>query len=109
MLKLINLSKSYLTSEVETLALREVSLEIRQGEFVAIMGPSGCGKSTLLNILGLLDSPSEGRLFFLGEEIGRASERKLTLLRRAHIGFIFQNFNLIDDLTVEENVEVALI
>ncbi len=109
MLKLINVTKSYLTSEVETLALRQVSLEIRNGEFLAIMGPSGCGKSTLLNILGLLDRVSDGQLFFLGEDITRASERKLTLLRRAHIGFVFQSFNLIDDLTVEENVEVALI
>lgn len=109
MLKLINVTKSYLTSEVETLALRQVSLEIRNGEFLAIMGPSGCGKSTLLNILGLLDKVSDGQLFFLGEDITRASERKLTLLRRAHIGFVFQSFNLIDDLTVEENVEVALI
>jgi putative ABC transport system ATP-binding protein len=73
------------------------------------MGPSGCGKSTLLNILGLLDSPTEGQFFFFGEEIARATERKLTLLRRAHIGFVFQSFNLIDELTVEENVEVALI
>jgi putative ABC transport system ATP-binding protein len=108
-LELVDVTKSYFTSEVETLALSHVSIGIKQGEFLAIMGPSGCGKSTLLNILGLLDSPSEGRLFFLGEEVGRASERKLTLLRRAHVGFIFQNFNLIDDLTVEENVEVALI
>jgi putative ABC transport system ATP-binding protein len=109
MLKLVDVTKSYLTSEVETLALRQISLEIRQGEFLAIMGPSGCGKSTLLNILGLLDSPSDGRFYFLGEDIARASERKLTLLRRAHIGFVFQSFNLIDELTVEENVEVALI
>ena len=109
MLKLVNLTKSYLTSEVETLALRQVSLEIRQGEFLAIMGPSGCGKSTLLNILGLLDSPSDGQFFFLGEDIAKASERQLTLLRRAHIGFVFQSFNLIDDLSVAENVEVALI
>src|SRR5277367_5948140 len=109
MLKLVNLTKTYLTSEVETTALSNVSLEIRQGEFLAIMGPSGCGKSTLLNILGLLDSPSDGQFLFLGEEIARASERRLTLLRRAHIGFVFQSFNLIDELTVEENVEVALI
>jgi putative ABC transport system ATP-binding protein len=109
MLKLVNLSKSYATSEVETLALRQVSLEIGRGEFVAIMGPSGCGKSSLLNILGLLDSPSEGEFWFLDEDIARQPERKLTLLRRAHIGFVFQSFNLIDELTVEENVEVALI
>jgi len=109
MLKLVNITKSYLTSEVETLALRQVSLDVGQGEFLAIMGPSGCGKSTLLNILGLLDSPSDGQFFFCGEEIARASERRLTLLRRAHIGFVFQSFNLIDELTVEENVEVALI
>ncbi|HEY2531830.1 MAG TPA: ABC transporter ATP-binding protein [Xanthobacteraceae bacterium] len=109
MIKLVNITRSYRTSEVETLALRQVSLDVRQGEFLAIMGPSGCGKSTLLNILGLLDSPSDGQFFFLGEEIARASERRLTLLRRAHIGFVFQSFNLIDELTVEENVEVALI
>ncbi len=109
MLKLVNIMKAYRTSEVETLALRHVSLDIRQGEFLAIMGPSGCGKSTLLNILGLLDKPSDGQFLFLGEEISRASERQRTLLRRAHIGFIFQSFNLIDELTVEENVEVALI
>src|ERR1700733_5821858 len=109
MLKLVNLTKSYRTSEVETLALRQVSLDIRQGEFLAIMGPSGCGKSTLLNILGLLDSPSDGQFLFLGQDITRASERALTLLRRAHIGFVFQSFNLIDELTVEQNVEVALI
>jgi putative ABC transport system ATP-binding protein len=108
-LKLVNVTKSYLTSEVETLALRQVSLEISTGEFLAIMGPSGCGKSTLLNILGLLDRVSDGRLFFLGEDITRASERELTLLRRGNIGFVFQSFNLIDDLTVEENIEVALI
>jgi len=109
MLKLVNVTKSYLTNEVETLALRQVSLEVSQGEFLAIMGPSGCAKSTLLNILGLIDRVSDGQLFFLGEDVTRASERELTLLRRAHIGFVFQSFNLIDDLTVEENIEVALI
>jgi putative ABC transport system ATP-binding protein len=109
MIHLVDVTKSYQTSEVETLALRQISLDIRQGEFLAVMGPSGCGKSTLLNLLGLLDTPTEGRFLFLGEEISRASERKLTLLRRAHVGFVFQSFNLIDDLTVEENVEVALL
>jgi putative ABC transport system ATP-binding protein len=109
MLKLIAVTKSYRTSEVETVALREVSLDIRPGEFLAIMGPSGCGKSTLLNMLGLLDSPTGGQIFCHGKDISRASERELTLLRRAHIGFVFQNFNLIEDLTVEQNVDVALI
>jgi putative ABC transport system ATP-binding protein len=109
MLKLVDLTKRYRTSEVETMALNQVSLEIREGEFLAIMGPSGCGKSSLLNILGLLDNPTDGQFFFLGEEIARAGERKLTLLRRANIGFVFQSFNLIDELTVAQNVEVALI
>ena len=109
MLQLVNVTKRYRTSEVETLALRNVSLSILQGEFAAIMGPSGCGKSTLLNILGLLDMPSAGSLEFLGERLVGASERRLTRLRRDHVGFIFQNFNLIDDLTVAENIEVALI
>ena len=109
MLELVDVTKRYRTREVETLALSHVSLSIRQGEFVAIMGPSGCGKSTLLNILGLLDAPSEGRLVFFGEDLARASERRLTLMRRASVGFVFQSFNLIDELTVAENVEVALI
>jgi putative ABC transport system ATP-binding protein len=109
MLKLVDITKRYVTSEVETHALRHVSLDIQQGEFAAVMGPSGCGKSTLLNILGLLDSPSEGHFYFLGQDIAGASERQLTLLRREHIGFVFQSFNLIDELTVQENVEVALI
>jgi putative ABC transport system ATP-binding protein len=108
-LKLTDIAKSYRTTEVETRALDGVSLEIGSGEFVAIMGPSGCGKSTLLNILGLIDSPTEGSFLFLNEEIAGYPEDKLTKLRRAHIGFVFQSFNLIDDLTVAENVEVALI
>jgi putative ABC transport system ATP-binding protein len=94
---------------VETQALGEVSLEIAPGEFVAIMGPSGCGKSTLLNVLGLLDSPSTGAYWFFGEDVARHSERQLTRLRRERIGFVFQSFNLIDDLSVAENVEVALL
>src|SRR5579864_2136685 len=109
MLKLDDVSKVYRTSEVETQALDQVSLEIGDGEFVAIMGPSGCGKSTLLNLLGLLDSPTAGAYWFFGEEVSRRSERELTRLRREHIGFVFQSFNLIDDLTVAENVEVALL
>jgi putative ABC transport system ATP-binding protein len=109
MLKLVSLSRTYRTSEVETVALRRIDLDVRQGEFLAIMGPSGCGKSTLLNILGLLDSPTDGQFFFRGQDISQASERSLTLLRRAHVGFVFQSFNLIDELTVAENVDVALI
>jgi len=109
MLKLEHISKIYRTTEVETRALDDVSLDIRAGEFVAIMGPSGCGKSTLLNILGLLDSPSSGVYSFFGEDVAPASEQRLTELRRASVGFIFQSFNLIDDLTVAENVDVALI
>ncbi len=109
MLRLENISKSYRTSEIETRALDGVSLEVAAGEFLAVMGPSGCGKSTLLNILGLLDSPSSGAYFFFNEDVARASEQRLTTLRRASIGFIFQSFNLIDDLTVAENVDVALI
>jgi putative ABC transport system ATP-binding protein len=109
MLKLENISKIYRTTEVETHALDGVSFEVGGGEFLAIMGPSGCGKSTLLNILGLLDSPTSGVYSFFGEDVARASERYLTILRRATVGFVFQSFNLIDDLNVAENVEVALI
>jgi putative ABC transport system ATP-binding protein len=109
MLKLENIGKIYRTTEVETHALDGVSFEVGAGEFLAIMGPSGCGKSTLLNILGLLDSPTSGVYSFFGEDVARASERYLTILRRATVGFVFQSFNLIDDLNVAENVEVALI
>src|ERR1700680_1990608 len=109
MLKLENISKIYRTTEVETHALDGVSFEVGAGEFLAIMGPSGCGKSTLLNILGLLDSPTSGGYSFFGEDVARASEQYLTILRRGVVGFIFQSFNLIDDLNVAENVEVALI
>jgi putative ABC transport system ATP-binding protein len=109
MLRLDQISKTYRTTEVETSALAGVSLEISAGEFVAIMGPSGCGKSTLLNILGMLDSPTRGAFWFLGKDVAKVSEGRLNRLRRDHIGFVFQSFNLIDDLSVAENVEVALI
>ncbi|THD78288.1 MAG: ABC transporter ATP-binding protein [Phenylobacterium sp.] len=109
MLRLEDISKAYRTTEVETLALNGVSLRIDPGEFVAVMGPSGCGKSTLLNVLGLLDSPSSGVYDFFGEDVAKYPEAKLTRLRRERIGFVFQSFNLIDDLSVAENVEVALL
>jgi putative ABC transport system ATP-binding protein len=108
-LKLEHIGKVYRTTEVETQALSDVSLQIEAGEFVAIMGPSGCGKSTLLNILGLLDFPSAGSYQFFGEPVSSYPESQLTDVRRAAIGFVFQSFNLIDDLSVEENVEVALL
>ncbi|MGB6307435.1 MAG: ABC transporter ATP-binding protein [Steroidobacteraceae bacterium] len=109
MLKLEHVSKVYRTTDVETAALDDVSLEVKPGEFLAVMGPSGCGKSTLLNILGLIDSPTSGSYWFRGEDIARCSEEELTLRRRAGVGFVFQSFNLIDDLSVTENVEVALL
>ncbi len=109
MLKLEHVSKVYRGAEVQTAALDDVSLDVAQGEFLAIMGPSGCGKSTLLNILGLIDSPTEGRYWFMGEDVAGCSEEELTLRRRAGVGFVFQNFNLIDDLNVAQNVEVALV
>lgn len=109
MIKSNNLKKIYTTEEVETTALDNVNLEIRSGEYVAVMGPSGCGKSTLLNILGMLDKPSDGEYFFLGEEVSRYSERQRAHLRKENIGFVFQSFNLIDELTVYENVELPLL
>jgi putative ABC transport system ATP-binding protein len=109
MIKIENLEKVYRTEEVETKALNKVSLEVNDGEFVAIMGPSGCGKSTLLNILGLLDEPDGGSFQFLGTEIARFNERNRADLRKRNIGFVFQSFNLIDELTVFENVELPLI
>ena len=109
MIKTRNLKKTYVTEEVETMALNNVNLEIKEGEFVSIMGPSGCGKSTLLNILGLLDNPTDGDYSFLGHEVANLSERQRAQLRKGNIGFVFQSFNLIDELTVFENVELPLL
>ena len=109
MIKTVNLSKVYTTEEVETTALDFVNIEIKDGEFVAIMGPSGCGKSTLLNILGLLDNPNGGEYHFLDQEVAKYSESRRGKLRKGTIGFVFQSFNLIDELTVFENVELPLL
>ena len=103
------LSMLFTTEEVQTKALNEVTLHVEQGEFVAIMGPSGCGKSTLLNILGTLDSPTSGSYFFEGKQVDKMNENQLTALRKNNLGFIFQSFNLIDELTVYENVELPLV
>jgi len=108
-IKLVNLSKVYRTAYMETTALNQVNIAISKGEFVAVMGPSGCGKSTLLNVVGMIDSPSGGEYYFDGVEVGHRSENDLVNLRKQHIGFIFQNFNLIDDLTVAENVDLPLL
>ncbi len=109
MIKLSGVSKLYRTSELETTALNSVDLSINDGEFVAVMGPSGCGKSTLLNIVGLIDTPSSGQCFFGEEEVSQHSEGKLAELRKGNVGFIFQSFNLIDELNVYENVELPLL
>ena len=108
MIKLENIQKVFRTEEVETVALGGVSLEVKKGEFVAIMGPSGCGKSTLLNILGLLDNPTSGTYLLDGENVGQLKESQRTKVRKGQIGFVFQSFNLIDELNVEENVELPL-
>ena len=109
MLKLHDLFKVYRTDEVETVALNGVNLEIDQGEFVAVMGPSGCGKSTLLNIIGLLDNPTDGGYFFFDENVADYGEARRSTIRKRNIGFIFQSFNLIDELNVAENIELALL
>jgi len=109
MIKITNLEKVYRTEDIETVALSKLSFEVKEGEFVAVMGPSGCGKSTLLNILGLLDDPDSGSFLFNGTEIAKYNERKRAELRKRNIGFVFQSFNLIDELTVYENVELPLI
>lgn len=109
MIKITGLEKVYRTEEVETIALNKLTMEVKEGEFVAVMGPSGCGKSTLLNILGLLDDPDGGSFVFNGVEVAKFNERKRADMRKHNIGFVFQSFNLIDELTVYENVELPLI
>jgi putative ABC transport system ATP-binding protein len=109
MIRLQQVSKTYRTDTVQTAALRNVDLQVQAGEFIAVMGPSGCGKSTLLNVLGLLDAPDSGEVHFQGREVSRWPESRLTQLRKQHIGFIFQSFNLIEELTVQENIELALL
>lgn len=109
MIKLKDIKKVFSTETVETWALREVNLEVKEGEFVAIMGPSGCGKSTLLNILGLLDTPTEGTYILNGKDVSKLTENERTDLRKGVIGFVFQSFNLIDELNVYENIELPLI
>ncbi|HNP34227.1 MAG TPA: ABC transporter ATP-binding protein [Woeseiaceae bacterium] len=109
MIELHDISKAYRTADIETTALNDINLEIMSGEFIAIMGPSGCGKSTMLNVLGMLDTPSSGSYRFLGEDISKSSERHLANVRKHNIGFIFQSFNLIDELSVAENVALPLL
>ena len=108
MITLTNLEKIYRTKEIETVALENVNLTVNKGEFLSIMGPSGCGKSTLLNIIGLLDNPTDGKYYFDGEEVGHLKEKQRTQVRKGNIGFVFQSFNLIDELNVFENVELPL-
>ena len=108
MIQTKNLTTIFITEDIQTKALNDINLHVKDGEFIAIMGPSGCGKSTLLNILGLIDIPSDGSYMFHGKEIGNLKEKELTKARKGNIGFIFQSFNLIDGLTVYENVELPL-
>ena len=108
MIRTENLTRIFRTEEIETIALNGVNINVKDGEFVAIMGPSGCGKSTLLNILGLLDTPTEGKYWLGDEEVGHLKGRERTAYRKGRIGFVFQNFNLIDELTVEENIDLQL-
>ena len=109
MIKTVNLMKIHTTEEVETTALNSVNIEVSEGEFVSVMGPSGCGKTTLLNILGMIDNPSGGEYHILGEEVSKYTERQRARLRKNNIGFVFQSFNLIDELTVYENIELPLL
>ena len=108
MIKIENLEKVFRTEEIETVALNKVSFEVKKGEFVAVMGPSGCGKSTLLNVLGLLDNPTDGHYWLDGQDVGSLRESQRTQVRKGQIGFVFQSFNLIDELTVEQNIELPL-
>lgn len=109
MIKAENLTKTYTTEQIQTTALNGLNIEIEQGEFCAVMGPSGCGKSTLMNVLGLLDNPTDGKYYFLDENVSGQSERERAQLRKGNIGFVFQSFNLIDELSVFENVELSLL
>lgn len=109
MLEIQQLSKVFRTEEIETVALNEIDINVKEGEFIAVMGPSGCGKSTLLNIIGLLDNPTAGKYFLGGEEVGNLKEKERTQTRKGNIGFVFQSFNLIEEMTVYENVELPLI
>ncbi len=103
------LKKIFQAGDVETIALRDVSIDVEKGDFVAVMGPSGCGKTTLLNILGLIDNPNDGEYYFNGQEVSKLHDKQKAVLRKKNIGFVFQNFNLIDELTVRENIELPLI